>query len=100
MGVTRGLALPTPLKHNMLLRLLIIKELLNDRPTCQKRTLILRANVERISNTLFDHSHTIMGYPRIVYTDLNSLIRKTKPAVRAFGLVAHRITSSAWKAWG
>jgi hypothetical protein len=26
-----------------------------------------------------------------------SLICKTKPDVRAFGLVAHRITSSAWK---
>jgi hypothetical protein len=38
-----------------------------------------------------------MGYPRTFYTDLNRLICKTKPAVRAFGPVAHRITSSAWK---
>jgi hypothetical protein len=41
MDVTHGLILPTPLKHIMLLRLLIIKEFLNDRPTRQKRTLIL-----------------------------------------------------------
>jgi hypothetical protein len=39
----------------------------------------------------------IVGYPRAFYTDLNRLICKTKPDVRAFGLVAHRITSSAWK---
>jgi hypothetical protein len=37
MGIISGLILLTPLKHNMLLRLLIIKEFLNDRRAHQKR---------------------------------------------------------------
>jgi hypothetical protein len=40
MGVTRGLALPTTSEHNMLLRLLIIKEFLNDQLTRQKKAMI------------------------------------------------------------
>jgi hypothetical protein len=53
MGVTRGLTLPTTSEHNMVLRLLIVKKFLNDRPTRQKRVLILRADAERIANTPF-----------------------------------------------
>ena len=33
----------------------------------------------------------------IVYTDLNGLICKTHLAVETSGVVAHRITSVAWK---
>jgi hypothetical protein len=55
MGVTRGLALPTTSEHNMLLRLLIIKECLNDQRTSQQKAMILRADAGRISETLFDH---------------------------------------------
>jgi hypothetical protein len=54
MGVILGLASPTASEHNMLLLLLITKEFLNDRLTRQKRTLILRANAERISQMLPD----------------------------------------------
>jgi hypothetical protein len=40
MGVTRGLTLPTTSEHNMLLRLLIVKEFFNDQRTRQKTGLI------------------------------------------------------------
>jgi hypothetical protein len=59
MGVTRGLILPTPSKHNTLLRLLVIKEFLNDQLTSQKKAMILRADAGRISETLFDRPNII-----------------------------------------
>jgi hypothetical protein len=54
-GIVRQTARHARLYHRQLIR----KEFLNDRPTRQKRTLISQANAERISTTLFDHSHTI-----------------------------------------
>jgi hypothetical protein len=47
------------LEYHVLASARIIKEFLNNRPTRQKRALILRADAERIADTLFDHSHTI-----------------------------------------
>ena len=54
-SVTYGLALLTIQKHSRLLCLHIIKEFLNDQLTSQQKAMILRADTERISETLFDH---------------------------------------------
>jgi hypothetical protein len=45
---------------------------------------------------LLDRHETVVVYPRIVYTDLISLMCKTPLMVGVPGVAAQRITSSAW----